>query len=253
VSGPAGRPAASRPAATRALVTGASRGIGAAIAEALAADGLAVIINYKSSHEAASALKAKIEAGGGVASLCQFDVADAAETAAAIEGLLAAGDPIGVVVNNAGVVRDAPFPVMERGAWQAVIDTTLGGFFNVTQPLIMPMVRRRWGRIINVSSISGVVGNRGQVNYAAAKAGLIGATKALSHELARRNITVNAVAPGLIDTEMIRDVPLEHVMPLIPARRVGAASEVASLVAFLASDRSAYITGQVIGINGGMA
>lgn len=241
--------AAARP---RALVTGASRGIGAAVAEALARAGHPVIVNYRSNHEAAASVKARIEGAGGAAELCAFDVASAEQTRAALEGLLAAGD-IGVVVNNAGVTRDASFPVMTGEQWREVLDTTLGGFFNVTQPLIMPMARRRWGRIINVSSISGVMGNRGQVNYAAAKAGLIGATKALSQELARRNITVNAVAPGLIDTEMTRDVPLDQVMPLIPARRVGTAAEVASLVAFLASDEASYITGQVIGINGGMA
>jgi len=161
--------------------------------------------------------------------------------------------PIGVIVNNAGISRDAPFPALSKENWDAVLSTTLSGFYNVTQPLIMPMVRQRWGRIINLTSVSGLVGNRGQVNYSAAKAGLIGATRSLAQELAKREITVNAVAPGLIETDMIKDVPLEHVLPLIPMRRLGQPREVADLVSFLVSDKAAYITGQVISINGGLA
>lgn len=236
----------------RALVTGGSRGIGAAIAEALARAGHPVVVNYKSNQAAAEAVKARIEAAGGEAQLAQFDVADAAATRAAIERLLADERPLGIVVNNAGVARDAAFPSLREDEWQEVTRTTLDGFYNVTQPLIMPMVRRKWGRIINISSVSGVAGMRGQVNYSAAKAGLIGATKALSQELAKRNITVNAVAPGLIETEMIKNVPLETVLPMIPMRRLGQPREVAELVAFLASDKASYITGQVIGINGGL-
>jgi 3-oxoacyl-[acyl-carrier protein] reductase len=167
--------------------------------------------------------------------------------------ILADPEPLGVIVNNAGVARDAPLPSLERADWDAVMQTTLGGFYNVTRPAIMPMVRRRWGRVISMSSVSAIMGNRGQVAYAAAKAGIIGATKALALEVARRGITVNAVAPGLIETDMIKDVPLEHVMPRIPAQRLGQPAEVAALVAFLASDAAAYITGQVISVNGGMA
>jgi len=236
----------------RALITGGSRGIGAAIAEALARSGHPVVLNYKSNQAAAEEVKGRIEAAGGEVELSQFDVAESKETREAIERLLKDERPIGILVNNAGVSRDAAFPAMNEEEWQLVIRTTLDGFYNVTQPLVMPMVRRKWGRIINISSVSGVVGMRGQANYSAAKAGLIGATKTLAQELGKRNITVNAVAPGLIQTEMIKDVVLESVLPMIPMRRVGQPHEVAELVAFLASDRAAYITGQVIGINGGL-
>ncbi len=180
-----------------------------------------------------------------------FDVTDGHAVASCLADLLEEGLLIGVVVNNAGVVADAPFPTQTAQDWESVTRTSLDGFFHVTRPLVMPMVRRRWGRIINISSVSGVMGNRGQVNYSAAKAGLIGATRSLSMELARRKITVNAVAPGLIETDMIADVPKE-VVRHIPMRRVGQPEEVAALVAFLASDAAAYITGQVIGINGGL-
>ena len=238
-----------------ALVTGASRGIGAAIAEELAARGCALLINYRSDETGARAVKTRIEAGGGRATLLPFDVADAAAVAAALAPWSEGDQVLDIIVNNAGVARDAPFPAMKWAEWELVTRTTLDGFFNVTRPLVMPLVRRRHGRIINIASISGVVGNRGQVNYSAAKAGLIGATRSLAQELAKRNITVNAVAPGLIDTEMLKDMPLplEEIKRQIPMRRLGQASEVAKLVAFLASDDAAYITGQVIGINGGLA
>lgn len=235
----------------RALVTGASRGIGAAIAEELARRGHPVIVNYRSNTEAAQAVKRRIEEASGQAELAQFDVADADATRNAIEELLGQGE-IGVVVNNAGVTRDAPFPAMKPEEWRTVLQTTLDGFYNVTQPLAMPMARAKWGRIINLSSVSAIVGNRGQTNYAAAKAGIIGASKSLSQELAKRNVTVNVVAPGLIETDMTAEVPREHVIKMIPMRRFGKAEEVAKLVGFLASDDAAYITGQVIGINGGM-
>ena len=234
-----------------ALISGASRGIGAAVARTLANDGLDVILTCVQQRAAAEAIAVELRQLGGKAWVAQFDVRDAEASRAAIEQLLAETE-IHIVVNNAGVVADAPFPGLTGEAWHRVVDTTLDGFFNVTQPLVMPMVRRKWGRIINVSSIAGVTGNRGQVNYAAAKAGLIGATKSLALELASRNITVNAVAPGLIDTEMIASAPVEEILKHVPMRRVGTAQEVADLVAFLASDKAAYMTGQVLSIAGGL-
>ncbi len=194
-----------------------------------------------------------IQSVGGQAELCCFDVTDAEATRLALEGQLGAGRDIGVVINNAGVVADAPFPALTSDNWTSVTRTSLDGFFHVTQPLVMPMVRRRWGRIVAISSISGITGNRGQVNYAAAKAGLIGAVKSLAKELGKRQITVNAVAPGLIDTDMLADAPIEDMVKHIPLRRVGRAEEVAKLVRFLVSDDAAYITGDVISINGGLA
>jgi 3-oxoacyl-[acyl-carrier protein] reductase len=237
----------------RALVTGASRGIGAAIAEALAAAGHPIILNFVRDHEAANAVKARIEAAGGVVTLSRFDVSNPDEAERAIKRLLEDPSPVGVLVNNAGIVHDAPFPALGRGGWESVTRTTLDGFFNVTQPLVMPMVRARWGRIVNVSSVSGVVGSRGQVNYSAAKAGLIGATRSLAQELAKRNVTVNAIAPGFIDTDMVKGAHVDELLRLVPMRRFGTAAEVAALVAYLVSDVAAYITGQVIGINGGIA
>jgi 3-oxoacyl-[acyl-carrier protein] reductase len=237
----------------RALITGASRGIGAAIARALARDGHRVILNYRSQREQAEAVKASIEAQGGEAELCPFDVRDETAVRAGIEGVLARGEPITILVNNAGVAKDNAFPALTFADWENVTRTTLDGFFHVTQCLVMQMVQQRYGRIINISSVSGVTGNRGQTNYAAAKAGLIGATKSLAKELAKRRITVNAVAPGVIDTEMIAAAPIDEILKHVPLGRLGKSEEVADLVAFLASDRAAYITGQVIGINGGLA
>jgi 3-oxoacyl-[acyl-carrier protein] reductase len=236
-----------------ALVTGASRGIGAAIAEELSASGCAILLNFRSDERAARAVKARIEARGGEATLLPFDVRDATATAEALAPFGDGQRAVDIIVNNAGVVRDGPFPAMTLPDWELVTRTTLDGFYNVTRPLVMGLVHRRWGRIINIASLSGLVGNRGQVNYSAAKAGLIGATRSLSQELAKRNVTVNAVAPGLIDTEMIKDLPRAEIVRQIPMRRLGEAVEVAKLVTFLASDDAAYITGQVIGINGGLA
>lgn len=245
----------STPPSTWALITGASRGIGAAIAEELAAAGHGILLNYRSNHAAAEAVRERIVAAGGVVELCPFDVADAAAAGAAMDELVASGKPIAVLVNNAGVTADAPFPALEREAWDQVLRPTLDGFYNVTRPLVMPMVRRRHGRIINISSVSGLIGNRGQVNYSAAKAGLIGATKALARELGKRKITVNAIAPGLIETEMTDAGHLEGAAKMlehVPMRRMGKAIEVAKLVRFLASDDAAYITGQVLAIDGGL-
>lgn len=237
----------------RALITGASRGIGAAIAEALSASGHPIVLNYRSNSEAAESVRQRIEAAGGSVEMAPFDVSDRQATSEAIETLRAGETPIGVVVNNAGLARDKPFPAVSPEDWEQVTRTTLDGFYNVTRPLVMPMIQKRWGRIINISSVSGLIGNRGQVNYSAAKAGLIGATRSLAQEVARRGITVNAVAPGLIETDMLENAPIDAIMKMIPMRRLGRPEEVASLVAFLAGDDAAYITGQVIGINGGLA
>lgn len=239
------------PARRVALVTGASRGIGAAVARTLARDGLDIALTCVHQRAAADALAGELRELGRRTWVAQFDVKDAAAARAAIDQLLGETE-IHVVVNNAGVASDAAFPALSPAAWHSVLDTTLDGFFHVTQPLVMAMARRRWGRIVNIASISGIHGNRGQVNYAAAKAGLIGATKALALELASRNITVNAVAPGLIDTEMIASAPVDEIVKQIPMKRIGTAQEVADAVAFLAGDRSSYITGQVLVLSGGL-
>jgi 3-oxoacyl-[acyl-carrier protein] reductase len=236
----------------RALITGASRGIGAAAALALAKSGFPVIVHYRAGEAQARQVVERIAEAGGRAELARFDVADAEETGAAIAALLAGGPPIGVLVNNAGISADAPFPAMTLDQWRSVTRTTLDGFYHVTQPLVMPMVRKRWGRIINITSISGLIGHRGQTNYSAAKAGLIGATRSLAQELAKRNITVNAIAPGLIETDMIKDLDTAMLKKLVPMQRLGRPSEVAELVHFLSGDNAAYITGQVITISGGL-
>lgn len=235
-----------------ALVTGASRGIGAAIAKQLASDGYSVLINYRSNDDAANAVLSEIESAGGKARLLRFDVTDRDAVQGALTSLTDNDIHVATLVNNAGLAMDDSFPAMTLEAWQRVTRTTLDGFFNVTQPLVMPMVRKRWGRIINIASVSGVSGNRGQVNYSAAKAGLIGATKALAIELAKRKITVNAVAPGLVETDMIEDAPVDLIMKHIPMRRIGLPGEVASLVSWLASDGAAYMTGQALTMAGGL-
>lgn len=234
-----------------ALVTGGSRGIGAAVAMTLAKDGFDVALTCVRNRDAGHALAAQVRALGRRAWVLQFDVTRATDSRAAVEQLLGETE-VHVVVNNAGRIADGAFPALTSDDWHQVVDTSLDGFFHVTQPLLMPMVRRRWGRIVNMASIAGVRGNRGQVNYAAAKAGLIGATKALAMELASRNITVNAVAPGLIDTEMVTAIPVETVVDRVPMKRLGTAQEVADLVSYLVSDKAAYVTGQVIGIAGGL-
>jgi len=236
----------------RALVTGGSGGIGAAICKRLAADGHHVIVHANRSLGKADAVVAEIVAAGGSGEAVSFDVTDRAATAAALAALLEAG-PIQILINNAGIHSDAVFPGMSGEQWDSVVDVSLNGFFNVTQPLTMPMLRTRWGRIVNISSIAGITGNRGQVNYSAAKAALHAAGKSLALELASRNITVNAVAPGIIATDMIEgSFDADAIKKLVPMQRAGKPEEVADLVAFLASDRAAYISGQVISINGAM-
>lgn len=237
----------------RALVTGGSGGLGAVIAERLAQDGLEVLVHANQNLERAQAVVERIRAAGGQGLAVRFDITDRAATAAALAELLAGG-PVQVLVNNAGVHDDAVFPGMTGEQWDRVLDVSLNGFFNVTQPLTMPMIRTRWGRVINITSVSGVMGNRGQVNYAAAKSALHAAGKSLALELASRGITVNSVAPGIIDTGMAEGLfDPAVVKQMVPMQRPGRADEVADLVAFLASDRAAYISGQVIGINGAMA
>lgn len=236
----------------RALVTGGSGGIGAAIAKQLAADGYHVYIHANQGLGKATALSEEIVAHGGSAQAIAFDVTNAETTLAALNAMLEV-DPIQVLVNNAGIHDDAVFPGMSAAQWQRVIDVSINGFFNVTQPLMMPMIRSRWGRIVNVSSLSGVTGNRGQVNYSAAKGAINSATKALALEVASRGITVNAVAPGIIDTPAVaHSFDAKIIERMVPMKRAGHPEEVADLVSFLCSEKAAYITGQVISINGGI-
>jgi len=237
---------------TRALVTGGSGGIGAAVCRRLGAAGHFVYVHAHRGIAAAQSTASGIAEAGGRATALQFDLTDAASTRAAVEKILEDG-PIQVLVNNAGIHDDAVFPGMSPEQWHRVIDLSVDGFYNVTQPLMLPMIRTRWGRIISISSVTALVGNRGQVNYAAAKGALNAATKALSLEVASRGITVNAVAPGIISTDMgKRAFDAAAIDSIVPMKRAGTAGEVASLVGFLASEDAGYITGQVISINGGM-
>jgi len=236
------------------LVTGSSRGIGKAIAFRLARDGYDIVVHCRNHREEADRVAQAISALGRNARVLQFDVGERAPVAAALETDIAQHGCYYGVICNAGIVRDNVFPAMTGEDWDSVVRTNLDGFYNVLNPLIMPMVRRRApGRIVTLSSVAGLTGNRGQVNYSAAKAGIIGATKALALELASREITVNCVAPGLIDTEMLAGVPLDEALKLIPARRIGKPEEVAAAVSFLISEDAAYITRQVISVNGGLA
>lgn len=236
----------------RALVTGASGGVGAAISRTLAADGLHVIAHAHGNPDAATALAAEIVAAGGSAETIVFDVCDAEATRHGIDQLLTHG-PIQVLVNNAGLHMDAPMPGMTGEQWTHVIDVSLHGFFNVTQPLLLPMIRTRWGRIISISSVSALIGNRGQANYAAAKAGLHGATRSLALEVASRGITANVVAPGVIASGTTGEAfSEERVKAVVPMQRAGTPDDVAALVGFLASERAGYITGQVIAVGGGL-
>jgi 3-oxoacyl-[acyl-carrier protein] reductase len=235
------------------LVTGASKGIGRAIALRLAADGFCIVVHYGSDAVGAEATLLAIVQAGGAGRIVSFDIADRAECRATIEQDMAAHGVYYGVVLNAGIVRDNAFPAMEDSDWDDVIGVNLDGFYNVLRPIVMPMVSARLGgRIVTLSSVSGIAGNRGQVNYSAAKAGIIGATKSLAIELAKRAITVNCVAPGIIETQMTAGAPMEEVMKIVPMRRLGRPAEVAAAVSFLYADDAGYVTRQVLSVNGGM-
>lgn len=236
----------------RALVTGGSGAIGSAVCRSLAADGHHVLIHANTRRKEAQAVADAITAHGGSAQVLVFDVTDANAVASALRPLVD-DEPIQILVNNAGIHDDAVFPGMRADQWRSVIDVSLNGFYHVTQALMMPMIRSRWGRIINMSSVAALTGNRGQVNYSAAKGALNAATKSLALEIASRGITVNAVAPGIIDSEMSRDAfDAQAIDRMVPMKRAGKPEEVADLVSFLASPRAAYITGQIISVNGGL-
>lgn len=235
------------------LITGASGGIGQAIAKAVAQAGYTVVAHYNKNAAPVEALAEEIRVAGGSIRTLQFNIRDREQCREVLEKDIAENGTYYGIVTNAGVCADAAFPAMTDEYWDKVIDTNLNGFFNVVHPLVMPLCRKKRGRIITISSVSGVIGNRGQVNYSASKAGLIGATKALATELASRNITVNSIAPGVIETEMIKDAPLDMILPAIPMKRVGKPEEVAATVVFLLSEGAAYITRQVISVNGGLA
>jgi 3-oxoacyl-[acyl-carrier protein] reductase len=235
------------------LVTGSSSGIGRAIAVRLAQDGLRIVAHYSGNKAGGEQTVADVEAVGGKARLLGFDVSDAAATREALERDIEEHGAYYGVVCNAGITRDGAFPMLSQDDWQRVIDVNLNGLYNVLHPVVMPMIRRRKpGRIITISSVSGITGNRGQTNYSASKAGIIGATKALAVELAKRRITVNCVAPGLIESEMTDSLPMDKILEMIPANRIGKPEEVAALVAFLCSADAGYITRQVLAVNGGM-
>ena len=235
------------------LVTGASGGIGSAIAEAVAQAGYSVVANYNRGEAAAKALAERVQAAGGKIRLLQFDITNREQCKDVLTRDIEENGTYYGVILNAGVCADMTFAGMSGESWDKVVNTNLGGFYNVVQPLVMPMCRKRIGRIITISSVSGIIGNRGQVNYSASKSGIIGATKALATELASRNITVNSIAPGVIETEMIKDAPLDIILQAVPMKRVGKPSEVAATAVFLLSEGAAYITRQVISVNGGLA
>ena len=235
------------------LVTGASGGIGSAIAEDVAQAGYAVVAGYNRGKTRVDELIQRVQAAGGEIRGLQLDISDRDQCREVLTKDIEENGTYYGLILNAGVCADMTFAGMSGDSWDKVVDTNLGGFYNVVQPLVMPMCRKRIGRIITISSVSGVIGNRGQVNYSASKAGIIGATKALATELASRNITVNSIAPGVIETEMIKDAPLDIILQAVPMKRVGKPSEVAATAVFLLSEGAAYITRQVISVNGGLA
>ncbi|MDR0525970.1 MAG: 3-oxoacyl-ACP reductase FabG [Spirochaetaceae bacterium] len=234
------------------LITGASRGIGRAIAEAVSEAGYAVVVHYNKSRRSAEELAESLGAKSRPVEVLQFDTADRAECREKLTAYAESHGPLWGIVLNAGIAADAAFPGLTGEQWDSVLDANLGGFYNVLQPLIMPLCRKKRGRIIVLSSAAGLIGNRGQVNYSASKAGLIGAAKALSLELASRSITVNCIAPGIIETGMIETAALDKILPAIPLGRIGRPEEVAALAVFLLSEAAAYITRQVISVNGGL-
>ena len=235
-----------------AIVTGASKGIGRAICVELAAWGCYVIVNYRSDKVGASQSLEMIKQAGGDGEIVQFDVSDHEKTRNAIENICSRFEAIDILVNNAGVAADELFIMMTQEEWNSVVNTSLNGFYNVTRPVLEKMIVRKKGSVVSISSAAGIMGNRGQANYAAAKAGLIGASRVVASEVARLGIRVNVVAPGLIDTGMIKDAPVANIKTLIPMARIGRPEEVAKVVKFLCSEDASYITGQVISVNGGM-
>ncbi|MCK5687557.1 3-oxoacyl-ACP reductase FabG [bacterium] len=234
------------------LVTGASKGIGKAIAIELGQKGRFVYVNYHSDEKGALDTCKKIEEQNGEALPIKFDISDSTASEKAVKTILSEKGQIDILVNNAGIKSDKLLAFMQESDWKDILDTNLASFFNVSKLIVRSMISKRFGRIINITSTAGQVGNAGQVNYSASKAGIIGATKALAKEIARRNITVNAVSPGFIDTGMLDGMPIEEIKRMIPCQRLGKVEEVSSLVAFLCSDKASYITGQVIGVNGGI-
>ena len=235
-----------------ALVTGAGRGIGKAIAIALAKRQIFVYVNYLSNKASALKTLKEINSGNGQGDLLRFNVTSQEESQEAVKTIIQEKNKIDILINNAGIREDKLLAMMKKEAWQKVIDTNLTGFYNVTKPVVKNMLKNRFGRIVNVTSTAGQTGNPGQVNYCASKAGLIGATKALAREVGSRNITVNAVAPGFIETQMLDGMDIDRIIDTIPAKRLGKPEDIAHIIAFLCSNKAAYINGQVIGVNGGM-
>ncbi|MBI9083727.1 MAG: 3-oxoacyl-ACP reductase FabG [Desulfobacterales bacterium] len=235
-----------------AVVTGASKGIGRAICVELAAHGYRVVINYRSDRPGAEETLNRVRAAGSDGRIMEFDVTDRARTVQAVKEILDQYETVDVLVNNAGITADGLFIMMSEEKWHSVIETTLTGFYNITKPVLEKMIRKRRGSVVSIASVAGLVGNRGQANYSAAKAGLIGASRSVAAEVARLGVRVNVVAPGLIDTDMIQAAPVATIKAMIPMARIGRPEEVARVVRFLCSEDASYITGQVIGVNGGM-